>query len=413
MCLAGCSSTSSPSADPGANEPACNPAVQTCACCSVLSIKELTFAGNHVVEKDTIGDFPSPEWVEGRAQSDQSPVSYARNTKISLRAKFKVTTAACRAGETVEITGTATMGAASLKWTKTVTVNPGDKEVTAWMSSDNPLPNAVGIFENSTISWQMNPCNKGSSSAGSTLNLIYVTLADPSGTPNYWTLLDISCRAAAGETTAAGVISKAFDALRGRAISRKRDGHDLTYWNPQGACSATNTELLLAAGNGAGQCGSWAEFLVDMYRVHGITNVDKILIVRTVAAWQGNLEGFLVKHWVFSHPPASAASSYTHWVPSQCTPGAYLPGQRNSAPPPAFLNHFIVRAEGKFWDPSYGAGPFVDQKAWENAAIDGLFNKVLPPGAPTGTTIQTGFDKSLNAATTIVEFWNLTTNSKL
>ncbi len=412
MCLTGCSKPSSSSSGSGAGAPACNPAVQSCTCCSAITIKELTFTGNNVVEDDTTGNFPSPEWVDGRAQSDQSPVSYARNRTISLDAKFKVTTAACRGGESVEIKGKATFGSATLEWSGSTTVNPGDTEVTASMTSNSPLPNAVGIFETTDITWQMNPCGKGWSGAGTTRNVVYVTLGDPSGTPTYWTLVDISCRAAAGETTASGVIAKGFNPLRTRAIGRKRDGHDLTYWNPQGTCHATNTPLLLGAANGAGQCGSWAEFLIDMYKVHGITTADKILIVRSQSAWSNNSEGFLVKHWVFDHPPASAASSYTHWVPSQCRPGANLPGQHNTAPPPAFYNHFIVQADGKFWDPSYGAGPFADQKAWESAAIDGLF-RGAPAGAPAGNSTQTGFDKSLNASTTIVEFWNLTTNTKI
>jgi len=412
VCLTGCSTPPSPSSGAGANTPACNPAIQSCPCCSAVAIKELAFTGNNVIEKDTTGNFVPPEWVDGRAQTDQAPVAYARNRRISFNAKFRVTTAACRSGESVAVRGTATFGSASLEWTGTVTVNPGDAEVAVSLTSNNPLPNEVGIFESSDISWQMNPCGQGWGGAGTSRNVIYVTLGNPSGTPNYWTLLDLSCRAAAGETTAAGVITKAFDSLRSRAINRKRDGHDLTYWNPQNACTSTNTAQLLAAANGAGQCGSWAEFLIDMYKVHGITNGDKILIVRTQAAWAANSEGFLVKHWVFDHPPASSASSYTHWVPSQCRPGAHLPGQRNSAPPPAFYNHFIVRADGKFWDPSYGAGPFTDHLSWENAAIDGLFRDA-PAGAPAGTNIQTGFDKSLNAATTIVEFWNLTTNTRI
>ena len=70
------------------------------------------------------------------------------------------------------------------------------------------------------------------------------------------------------------------------------------------------------------------------------------------------------------------------------------------------------RADGKFWDPSYGAGPFAHQKAWESAAIDGLF-RPAGAGAPPGTSVQTGFEKSLNASTKILEFWNLTTGTKL
>jgi hypothetical protein len=297
--------------------------------------------------------------------------------------------------------------------------------VTVSFTSDNPLPNQVGIFEedNADINWEANTCGQGWKLAGATRNLLYVTLGDPVGTPNYWTLLDISCRAAAGETTQAGLIPKAFSPLRTRAINRKRDGKDLTYWHPPGVSdqedTAASTAELLAIENGIGQCGSWAELLRDMYRVHGITEAKKILIVRTLE-YQKEKIGFLVKHWIFDHPPASDPAAYTHWVPSQCRTGTHLEGQRNPQPPPAFYNHFIVQVSGQYWDPSYGAGPFTDQLAWENAAIDGLFRPTPEPSQldilaatvtgstdkvpPKGTRFQTGFDKSLNGAITILKF---------
>jgi hypothetical protein len=38
-----------------------------------LRVIEVDFSANHVVEKDTIGNFGSPEWRDGRATADQSP----------------------------------------------------------------------------------------------------------------------------------------------------------------------------------------------------------------------------------------------------------------------------------------------------------------------------------------------------
>jgi hypothetical protein len=49
-----------------------------------------------------------------------------------------------------------------------------------------------------------------------------------------------------------------------------------------------------------------------------------------------------------------------------------LPGQNNEEPPPTFRNHWIVKYDGKFYDPSYGAGPFATENDHENAAIDGI-----------------------------------------
>jgi hypothetical protein len=387
---------------------------------SVIKIKQLAFTGNNPVENDTTGNFASPEWLDGRAQKDQLPVSYARNKNMAFNATFTVTTApSCT--ETVTVKGNATFGSASLEWTGTVTVNPGDagKDLSpVSLTSDNPLPNAIGIFESTDITWQgkpasgagvRNPAVQVFTSAGTTRNVTYVTLGDPSGTPNFWTLLDVSCRAAAGQATASDLITKGFDGLRSRSITRKRDGQPLTYWNPlPPPTCARSTSQILASANGAGECGSWAEFLIDMYKVHGVTSADKILIVRTKPVFAAGTDGFMVKAWIFDHPPPSAASAYTH-TPAQCRPGVRLPAQNNTASPAGFYNHFIVRADGKFWDPSYGAGPTADQKAWELGAIDGLFQSVAGGGAIT----MGGFDKSLNTTTTILEFWNMTTGAKI
>lgn len=394
-------------------------------CCSTFKIKELTFTNGRRVEKDTMGDFPSPEWVDGRAAADQSPISYARGKKIALKAKFQVATAACQS-EDVNIRGSAQFGSDAFEWNASLTVTPADTEVTVSLTSDASLANQVALIENEAadITWEADTCGQGWADAGKTRNVIYVTLADPVNTPNYWTLLDLSCRAAARQNTPNGVILNAFNPLKSRAINRKRDGAELTYWEPPGAskgkATATSTYELLKSANGYGQCGSWAEFLIDTYGVHGISGVNKILIVRTLDDWDKNDVGFLVKNWTFDHPPDSNAFDFTHWVPSQCRTGAYLPGQRNPKPPPAFFNHFIVQAAGQYWDPSYGAGPFPVQLFWENAAIDGLFRKAPERSAlgdaatvatmteddlpPDGTLFQTGFDKNLNLTATILEF---------
>lgn len=50
-----------------------------------------------------------------------------------------------------------------------------------------------------------------------------------------------------------------------------------------------------------------------------------------------------------------------------------MPGQGNPNPPGGFFNHFIVKYDGKYYDPSYGGGPFDTQNDWENASLDGFF----------------------------------------
>src|SRR5205085_178439 len=80
-------------------------------------------------------------------------------------------------------------------------------------------------------------------------------------------------------------------------------------------------------------------------------------------------------HYVVDWPPATPP-------PGSCVPGAHAPGQGNPSPPPRFGNHFIVTYGGRYYDPSYGTGPFADQRAWEVASIDGVFRPRPAPPAP-------------------------------
>jgi hypothetical protein len=396
MCHTETKTPPAPSSGPDASVPACGPT--PCPIThAALMVKELTFGGTTPVEKDTLGNFVPPEWEDGRVPTDQAPVRYTRNLSVSISAKFRITKQPS-AGESVLIRATATFGSVTLQWSGTVSVSPGDTEATLPMTaSSGPLADQVDCFDASPIQWEMNPASQGWSGAGETRNIVYVTLADPSATPAYWTLLDISCRAAAGDMTVAALVAHAFGPFTSRSLNRKRDNQPLTYWNPD-TTTVTNTHDLLAAGDGSGQCGSWSEFFIDMLKAHGITDAHKILIVRD----KGRSIDFLVKNWRFNHPPASASSAFTHKLNTECVKQPGIPGQNNPNPPPAFQNHFIVLHGGLFYDPSYGAGPVPNQLSWESGAIDGLTDGALA-----------GFDKSLNFTTRLLEFWDLNTGKKI
>jgi hypothetical protein len=335
--------------------------------------------------------------VEGRAQDDQAPVCYTRNRVVGLSATFRVVSPP-GATETVAIRGRATFGGTPLEWSGTVSVSPGDAVVTLPLTdSDAPLPDRVDCFDSDPICWEMNPAGQGWAPAGDTLNVLYVTLADPSGTPAYWTLLDVSCRAARGDTAESALVPHAFVPFIGLSLNRKRDGHRLTYWDPPTTQAYLTCEML-AASDGGGECGAWASFFIDMLRCHGVTDARFILVVRD----QSTSLRFLVKDWCFHHPPPSNASALTHKLDEQCVNLPGIPGQNNPEPPPAFHTHYIVRQGGRFYDPSYGAGPFPDPLAWEAAAIDGLCDDTMA-----------GFDKSLNPTTSLLEFRVLPTRTRL
>lgn len=365
-----------------------------------LEVAEVAFKDNHPIDRDTLGPFPGPDWQRGRDATQQAPACYTRDTRVKVQATFRVTSAPS-AAETVRVRGKASIGSTTLQWEGDITVSSGDATVTSpVLTSTAKLPNQVECVEGVQIEWEANPEGTGWGGAGSSEHVFYVLLGDPAGTPAFWTLVDTSCRAAAGESSVGGTVARTFDPFLTRAMTRRRDGRPLTYWNPT-TTTVTNTRELLASGDGSGQCGSWSEFLIDMYRVHGITDGEKVLIVRTVADWHSSRSGFLVKNWLFG-PRGSLPQPFTHEMGTECVELPGIPGQTNPNPPPAFYNHFIVRHGGQFYDPSYGGGPTATQDLWENGAIDGLFRG---QGA--------GFEKSRNAATRLVEFYSMTTRQRI
>ncbi len=370
--LLGSSPPSSPASGAGASAPASGPSITSCTCCAEVTISELAFTGNNVVENDTTGDFRSPEWQEGRAQSDQSPVSYARNRRISFSAKFRVTTAACLASESIAIRGRASFGSAALEWSGSFNLAPADTQATVSLTSDNSLVDEVGIFESTDISWEMNPCNMGWRSAGTTRNVVYVTLGDPSDSPNYWTLLDISCRAAAGTNDEESFVLASFAPFRsaigdGNGLRRKRDDVELTYYK-FAANTATSGVFscsdLLSRADGTGRCGAWATFLVSMHQIHGITTSSGFAVFPISAS------GIIVKNCTFEGA-GSKTPPFTHVGNIECIKTNGIPGQGKNNPQFLFDGHALVEYRNKIYDPSYGVGPISDLRTWESVGIEG------------------------------------------
>lgn len=340
----------------------------------VLEIKELTFKGNNPVENDTTGNFTAPEWRAGRADTDQRPVAYARNQKIGMDAKFKVVTEPCRK-EQVAIEGTGSFGK-NLKWAGSVDVAPGAAEVSATgLTSDDVLPDEIALFETKNIQWRAKPDGSDWHAAGSTLNVLYVTLGNPSGTPNYWTLIDLSCRSAGGiakEPDFVKAVIAPFQAALGdgNGIKRKRDGVQLTYYKMAAGTPSQGvytTQALLSRGDGTGRCGAWAKLLVDTHKVHGVTS-SKVLGVVPDSSEAAYL---LVENCVFAGA-GSLSVPFPYEGNVECTKGNGIPGQGKTNPQFIFGDHALVRYGTDIYDPSYGSGPVSDLKTWEDSGIAGL-----------------------------------------
>jgi hypothetical protein len=249
---------------------------------------------------------------------------------------------------------------------------PGDSEVTVSLTS-NPLAKEVGIFESSDITFEMNPATRGWAAAGATRNTLYVTLGNPSGSPNYWTLLDISCRGAAGKSTEDDFVKASFDPYRstlgtGNGFKRKRDDKELTYYK-QGAGTPSSGVFtcsdILSRGDGTGRCGGWARFLVAMHQVHGVTSSSVFGVVPIDARL------LIVRNCTFSGL-GSLGVPFTHKGKTECVKDAGIFGQGKDNPQFTFGDHALVKHATGIYDPSYGVGPKPDIRTWEDGGIAGI-----------------------------------------
>lgn len=238
--------------------------------------------------------------------------------------------------EAVEITAKARIGSAALEWTGTVAVNPGDAKAKVSLVSVQPLPDEVGCFKAVDIAWQFRPKGRPSASAGTSRNILYVTLGNPSGTPNHRTLLDISCKGAAGARDEAAVVEGCFRPFTRtlgdrKGFKRKRDGKDLTYYMQVAGTAGSGVYAccdLLSRGDGTARCGAWGDFLVAMHKVHGITSSRVIGVVPEAA------QLFIVRNCAF--PGAgSGVVPFTHKGRTECVKQDGIPGQGKDNP------HFI------------------------------------------------------------------------
>jgi hypothetical protein len=242
--------------------------------------------------------------------------------------------------------------------------------------------------------------------AGSSTQRLYVTLRDPSMLPGrtlFESLVWLGSSFAAGAVDEATVVAAAWSNFSDRSVSRVGSGTPMTYW-AGGAAEATETAGLLADGNG--QCGSWAELFQDVLAAQGI-GAEKVTVTMADRPYTSQ---FAVGNWIFAPGPGSAGAGFdfspytdpatgrlralrwvpgvgysTDFVPVGFVAGVYtyVEGPEVAAPaqlgqggylgaPTSFYNHFVVRYDGKIYDPSYGGRVYVSQGDWEATSLGGF-----------------------------------------
>ena len=386
--------------DPASGQKTIEAIVHVCAWPN-LEVQEIDFDSRPVLNdgRDEIGKAFDKKWIKGRSdpvtgcitQSSQSPICYPVKTRITIGAIFNVLTKPTE-DETVWVYGRATIGGTTLVWTEEVVVRADADKVQIWdATSDQPLPDGVALHDPLTINWYMSLPDKVSwREIGSTKHLLYVTLDEPASDEAYWTLLDISCGAAKGKTTESEFVKASFLPFTthtgdGKGFPRKGDGLKLSYykhgWKTQRSPAPLyndpwTTRGILGGLDASGRCGGWANLLLTMWALHGVTSATQRWYVRSLDKELVDMnQRFLVKNIVFPDPP-TLAGLYTHkgaeTLKTKASPGA--PGQGKTNPQFDFGDHVVIKHSGKLYDPSYGLGPYLNDKMYLAAALDGLGN---------------------------------------
>jgi len=347
----------------------------TRVCLYRVRLDAVTFggAGYHDVYHDvgTQLAYEKPHWGPTR----QNPVSYRRNTRPTVdEAKWTV-----EPPEGFEGTNKV-LGSGSYLFPETTATLTQSTLVAGNMISYTSFTNAIAYVNPLTVNWYIHTATDEWLDGKRNDNPVYVTLATPQGTA-FHTCLHIGCTDAGGATDT----TPAAQAIWGEftqhplpssptvpVVYRVENPTMLTYYAHDFAhTNAFSTAELLAGGDG--NCYAWADFLRDCWRVQGIAG-GVITCVRPGFVSGHQCDAFLAKNWTFSGSGVSTTTvPFVYVVGNDVNPAFGAPGQGMGDPVESlFGQHFIVRYNLQFFDPSYGSGPFNTQLGWENSSLDGL-----------------------------------------
>jgi len=379
-----------------------------------VQVARLTFTGTsfHSVAIDCpTGDcsyYETPHWLDQNLDGDAEdpgdhkyPVAYIRNTYVGISGlEFDVVPASLEL-EDVPVVGT---GPDGLLWEGTGTVSSGELVVTGTLTSDSPLPNTVVFYDTLDIDWQVALDGASFHPAGTSRNPVYVTYADPMG-DRLESYFYISTHAAHGKDEEQIVIDAIWDEfadlyvvnVRAERLGYYRDilcAMDCTYYTAKKLVYYTYS-----------QCGGWADLMIQCIRTQGIGGAQFIMVAPRSAPTlpldcrysPAPAAGFLVKNYQFVSGEPGPCPSYPYRFNDPCDvyygqwpPADVLvldldgiPGQHESNPASWFACHFIVKINLKYYDPSYGAGPFTGTTdeatmAWELGAMFGYWGVAEP-----------------------------------
>jgi Glucodextranase, domain B/Carboxypeptidase regulatory-like domain len=341
------------------------------------SLKELSVYGMPMIRQDTgtsFTDVTNPIWKNTNVTNDK-PVLLAPGYAIGLQATFTLVqplpVAMSSTGFVAEIPGVAKFKADNF------TVPAGTADFTVNLQGTLNSPAKSQYLNPLTITFKAAPPTWCSYTAaiGTASFPGYVVLWKPSFSPVYRTVVQLATEGTpVAEGNTAQLLQKVWSKFSSRS-THTWDNKPLKYY-PAGqvfdVCGLTE-EALLTQWNGNGRCGGFAPLLAKALALNGIP-AQKISVVPSQGV---GAEGFLVKNWSIkktsrqSEPAwkwywkTAGTATFINDMVSAPDPGntyedltstSGIAGQ-NSTPTPsqkAFPDHAIVKANGRYYDSSYG-----------------------------------------------------------
>ena len=327
------------------------------------------------------------------------------------------------------------------------------------------LADKVDYIKGFNFTWKISTWNQPvASDAGQSKNELFVTLAPPQLTePNlYVTPLWMFCSAAAGSTTEAQAIPKAFkpfeDATRGGGVKtyadpdpRRNDPSVPLYYYLYWKVTSETIEDLFAdkvytiAGVAKkykdGKCQSFVDLFTHELAIGGIF-AKSYARYEVSSNFASPLSILFIKNFAFAEPgtsgvagfpyvntlsppppsnsnwntdayivvdPTTGAGSYSWGARAEVTDKQGVSGQNTSNPLSIFRNHYFVRVGNIIYDPSYGtvsqqaAGGAGDAweaacNAWEDQSLDGVGSVLTYVGANNVKYDSIAVKKAVSAA---------------
>ncbi len=361
-----------------------------------FKLETVTFENNATIKSDDGSKvYQKPHWDNQRGD-DQYPVCYWVGKKLKASAVLKLapsTTVPSPLKDKIKVKGKCVEFECELP-EKTAKLKDDGVEYPA-TDADKAF-DIITIYDALTIKWSVKIGDQDWTEVGTSENTVYVTYKQPVTIPVFHTIVYLGCVNNDGKdnkVSEESIVSGIYEVFNSKDVGDV-DGDPLKYWGP-GTHEPDQFHTWGILKNKTGSCGGWANFFVDIIQAQGISGAGSTAnaYVAITSRPDQKITGGMrnrIKNSIRTYlPPPDTGYTIKDdylffikgWKLNRADTFAifqsYSPGQNNPIPPPVFKDHAIVKFNGKYYDPSYGTGPYSSPVDWENNSIDGFGSIVV------------------------------------